>query len=122
MEPASSPRVYQGTSDQYEVGDLSGKFGTLDNRTTYKNAYNDSLLTLFGPRSILGRSVVIHKKVQYINEMYIMLFKKYRIIPLLSRIGISNFSFFVQKKSRTNSRGHSVDDIDFDLDFDRPGV
>lgn len=63
MEPSSSPRAYHGTSDQYEVGDLSGKFGTLDNHTEYKNAYNDSLLTIFGPRSILGRSVVIHKKV-----------------------------------------------------------
>lgn len=63
VELSSSPRMYQGTPDQYEVGDLSGKFGTLDNQTIYKNYYNDSLLTLFGPRSILGRSIVILKKV-----------------------------------------------------------
>lgn len=64
VDPASSPRMYQGTPDQYEMGDLSGKFGTLDGNETYKSAYNDTLLTLFGPRSILGRSVIIHKKVK----------------------------------------------------------
>ncbi|CAG9822020.1 unnamed protein product, partial [Phaedon cochleariae] len=62
VDPASSPRAYHGTPDQYEVGDLSGKFGTLENQTVYKTFYNDSLLTLFGPRSILARSIVIHKK------------------------------------------------------------
>ncbi|KAG7190089.1 hypothetical protein KM043_006224 [Ampulex compressa] len=51
-----------GTSDQYEMGDLSGKFGTLENRKKYSAAYNDTVLSLFGPRSILGRSIVIHKK------------------------------------------------------------
>lgn len=45
------------------MGDLSGKFGSLDNQTIYKTYYNDTLLTLFGPRSVLGRSLVIHKKV-----------------------------------------------------------
>lgn len=44
------------------MGDLSGKFGTLDNKKRYIIAYNDTTLPLFGPRSILGRSVVIHKK------------------------------------------------------------
>nr|CAH7717996.1 unnamed protein product [Callosobruchus chinensis] len=62
VDPASSPRAYQGTPDQYEMGDLSGKFGSLDNRTAYNTYYNDTLLTLFGPRSVLGRSIVIHKK------------------------------------------------------------
>nr|CAI5853950.1 unnamed protein product [Callosobruchus analis] len=62
VDPASSPRAYQGTPDQYEMGDLSGKFGSLDNRTSYNAYYNDTLLTLFGPRSVLGRSIVIHKK------------------------------------------------------------
>lgn len=69
VEPSSSPRAYYGTPDQYEVGDLSGKFGTLDNHTIYKSFYNDSLLTMFGPRSILGRSVVIHKKVNQKNKI-----------------------------------------------------
>ncbi|CAH0556110.1 unnamed protein product [Brassicogethes aeneus] len=62
VDAASSPRSYLGTPDQYEMGDLSGKFGSLDNQTIYKTHYNDSMLPLFGPRSILGRSVVIHKK------------------------------------------------------------
>ncbi|KAK9881797.1 hypothetical protein WA026_017312 [Henosepilachna vigintioctopunctata] len=63
VDPASSPRLYEGTPDQYEMGDLSGKFGSLDNHTIFKISYNDTMLPLFGPRSIIGRSVVIHKKV-----------------------------------------------------------
>ncbi|XP_030762415.1 uncharacterized protein LOC115887200 isoform X2 [Sitophilus oryzae] len=62
VDPTSSPTKYHGTPDQYEMGDLSGKFGNLDNATSYKNAYNDTMLPLFGPRSILGRSIIIHKK------------------------------------------------------------
>ncbi|XP_025833804.1 uncharacterized protein LOC108743229 [Agrilus planipennis] len=62
VDPTSSPRTYQGTPDQYEMGDLSGKFGTLDNYTKYTQSYNDTMLPLFGPRSIIGRSIVIHKK------------------------------------------------------------
>ncbi|XP_012281553.1 uncharacterized protein LOC105700357 [Orussus abietinus] len=56
------PPPGEGTTDQYEMGDLSGKFGTLENRKRYRAVYNDTMLPLFGPRSILGRSVVIHKK------------------------------------------------------------
>lgn len=67
VDPASSPRSYHGTPDQYEMGDLSGKFGTLDNYTAYEDYYNDTMLPLFGPRSIVGRSIVIHKKV---NEKF----------------------------------------------------
>ncbi|XP_066247756.1 uncharacterized protein Rsod [Euwallacea similis] len=62
VDPTSSPVKYQGTPDQYEIGDLSGKFGNLQNATVYKNFYNDTMLPIFGPRSILGRSVIIHKK------------------------------------------------------------
>ncbi|XP_022918484.2 uncharacterized protein [Onthophagus taurus] len=62
VSPLSSPRTYHGTSDQYEMGDLSGKFGGLDNHTLFKGAYNDTMLPLFGPSSILGRSIVIHKR------------------------------------------------------------
>ncbi|KAF2895528.1 hypothetical protein ILUMI_10646 [Ignelater luminosus] len=64
VDPGSSPRAYLGTPDQYEMGDLSGKFGTLDNHTLYKHDYNDTMLPLFGPRSILGRSILIHKRVK----------------------------------------------------------
>jgi len=56
------PVAEEGTLDQYKMGDLSGKFGTLDNKKRYTISYNDTMLPLFGPRSILGRSIVIHKK------------------------------------------------------------
>ncbi|CAG9829590.1 unnamed protein product [Diabrotica balteata] len=62
VDPASSPRAYHGTPDQYEAGDLSGKFGSPINHTMYKTYYNDTLLSLFGPRSILGRSIVLFKR------------------------------------------------------------
>ncbi|KYN36526.1 Superoxide dismutase [Cu-Zn], partial [Trachymyrmex septentrionalis] len=56
------PATEEGTLDQYKMGDLSGKFGTLDNKKRYTITYNDTMLPLFGPKSILGRSIVIHKK------------------------------------------------------------
>ncbi|XP_047350470.1 uncharacterized protein LOC124949465 isoform X2 [Vespa velutina] len=62
VNSSNIPGSREGTSDQYEMGDLSGKFGTLDNRKKYITSYNDTLLPLFGPRSIFGHSVVIHKK------------------------------------------------------------
>ncbi|XP_008545809.1 uncharacterized protein LOC103570004 [Microplitis demolitor] len=52
----------EGTVDQYGIGDLSGKFGTLDNRRKYSGAFNDTMLPLFGYEGIIGRSLVIHKK------------------------------------------------------------
>lgn len=58
--PPVAPTV--GTSDQYAVGDLSSKYGRLDNRTHLDIAVNDSSLMLFGQRSVLGRSVVIFKQ------------------------------------------------------------
>ncbi|KAK2588649.1 hypothetical protein KPH14_006415 [Odynerus spinipes] len=62
VNTSNVPAPKEGTLDQYEMGDLSGKFGTLDNRKKYTTTYNDTMLSLFGPRSILGRSVIIHKK------------------------------------------------------------
>ncbi|XP_034936914.1 uncharacterized protein Rsod [Chelonus insularis] len=56
------PPSGEGTVDQYEVGNLSGKFGTLDNRKRYLATFNDTSLPLFGYQSIIGRSVVIQKK------------------------------------------------------------
>ncbi|RZF36952.1 hypothetical protein LSTR_LSTR004640 [Laodelphax striatellus] len=53
----------EGTPDQYPIGDLGGKFGLLDNKTAIKEAtYNDSSMQIFGQQSILGRSIVLHKK------------------------------------------------------------
>ena len=62
VNPNKSPPPAEGTPDQYEMGDLSGKFGTLDNKRKYISTYNDTLLPLFDSKSILGRSIVIHKK------------------------------------------------------------
>ncbi|XP_053977399.1 uncharacterized protein LOC128875655 isoform X1 [Hylaeus volcanicus] len=63
----NTPLPGEGTSDQYEIGDLSGKFGTLENRKKYTSTYNDTILPLFGSRSVLGRSIVIHKKKKNIR-------------------------------------------------------
>lgn len=68
VNASATPPPAAGTSDQYEMGDLSGKFGTLDGRRRYKAAFNDTHLPLFGPRSILGRSIVVHKRDK--NDRY----------------------------------------------------
>ena len=57
----SSPPVGTGTNDQYEVGDLSGKFGLLTGYNDFNGTYYDWNLPLFGTNSIIGRSLVIHK-------------------------------------------------------------
>ena len=49
------------TSDQFEIGDLSGKFGYLTGQGDFNGMYVDPNVPLFGPYSILGRSVVIHQ-------------------------------------------------------------
>ena len=62
VNPSLSPLPAVGTSDQYELGDLSGKFGKLDGLGSLHAVYNDTRLPLFGTSSVLGRSVVINKK------------------------------------------------------------
>lgn len=49
------------TSDQFEVGDLSGKFGYLRGLSNINGVYMDPNVPLFGPYSILRRSIVIHQ-------------------------------------------------------------
>jgi Cu/Zn superoxide dismutase len=49
------------TSDQFEVGDLSGKFGSLSGQNDFYREYVDPNIPLFGPFSILDRSLVIHE-------------------------------------------------------------
>eukprot|EP00095_Tigriopus_kingsejongensis_P007890 snap_masked-scaffold720_size106930-processed-gene-0.10 protein:Tk07890 transcript:snap_masked-scaffold720_size106930-processed-gene-0.10-mRNA-1 annotation:"hypothetical protein L798_15715" len=61
-DASSSPKPGEGTPDQYEIGDLSGKYGSLDGRNEFRGIFNDTNLPLFGVNSIVGRSVVIHKK------------------------------------------------------------
>ncbi|XP_055533520.1 uncharacterized protein LOC129723361 [Wyeomyia smithii] len=62
IDPKQSPPPAMGSTDQYEIGDLSGKFGTLDGVSMFEQNYNDSRLPLFGYESIIGRSIVVHKK------------------------------------------------------------
>ncbi|XP_069140703.1 uncharacterized protein [Argopecten irradians] len=59
----SLPAAGTGTSDQYEVGDLSNKYGMLNGLTDLNIARIDSNLPLFGVNSVIGRSVVIHKQM-----------------------------------------------------------
>ncbi|XP_054706737.1 uncharacterized protein LOC129216544 [Uloborus diversus] len=59
------PAAGVGSNDQYEVGDLSGKFGTLDGQDSFRmQEFKDNNLPLHGPHSVVGRSVVIHKRVR----------------------------------------------------------
>ena len=48
------------TSDQFEIGDLSGKFGGLSGLEELEAVYMDPNVPLFGPFSVIGRSIVIH--------------------------------------------------------------
>lgn len=59
---SGTPPSGEGTTDQYEMGDISGKFGTLENKKRCTSTFNDTMLPLFGLKSILGRSIVIHKR------------------------------------------------------------
>ena len=47
------------TSDQFKVGDLSGKFGNLAGLAAVNYTFSDSNLPLFGQESIVGRSLVL---------------------------------------------------------------
>ncbi|XP_067272279.1 uncharacterized protein cusr isoform X2 [Pseudorasbora parva] len=58
VNATSSPVT--GTVDQYEIGDISGKFGYLTGQNNFQNQYTDGNLPLSGPNSIIGRSLVIH--------------------------------------------------------------
>ena len=47
--------------DKYEVGDISGKFGTLVGKDNFNARFVDVQMDLFGRYSILGRGLVIHR-------------------------------------------------------------
>uniref|UniRef100_A0AAY4DVX7 Superoxide dismutase copper/zinc binding domain-containing protein n=1 Tax=Denticeps clupeoides TaxID=299321 RepID=A0AAY4DVX7_9TELE len=57
---SAGPPPTAGTTDQYEIGDISGKFGMLTNLNEQQGYYMDSNMPLLGPNSIIGRSLVIH--------------------------------------------------------------
>ena len=48
----------KGTNDQYEVGDFSGKYGSLSQKVEYRGQHQDNNLPLTGPNSIVGRCVL----------------------------------------------------------------
>lgn len=49
------------TSDEFEIGDLSGKFGGLAGLDELSAVYTDPNVPLFGPFAVIGRSIVIHR-------------------------------------------------------------
>nr|XP_046263940.1 uncharacterized protein cusr [Scatophagus argus] len=57
---SNSPMPGTGTVDQYEIGDISGKFGMLNNLNQLQAVYMDPNMPLTGPYSIVGRSLVVH--------------------------------------------------------------
>lgn len=44
-----------------QLGDLSGKYGTLSGLDNVTSLYLDQNLPLFGPNSIIGRSIVVYR-------------------------------------------------------------
>ncbi|XP_040891131.1 uncharacterized protein cusr [Toxotes jaculatrix] len=57
---SNSPMPGAGTVDQYEIGDISGKFGMLNGLNQSEALYMDPDMPLTGPYSIVGRSLVVH--------------------------------------------------------------
>uniref|UniRef100_A0A3P9B3Z3 Superoxide dismutase copper/zinc binding domain-containing protein n=1 Tax=Maylandia zebra TaxID=106582 RepID=A0A3P9B3Z3_9CICH len=57
---SQSPPPGVGTVDQYEMGDISGKFGTLNDQNNFEAVYMDPDMSMTGPYSIVGRSLVVH--------------------------------------------------------------
>uniref|UniRef100_A0A3B5M7K4 Superoxide dismutase copper/zinc binding domain-containing protein n=1 Tax=Xiphophorus couchianus TaxID=32473 RepID=A0A3B5M7K4_9TELE len=56
---SSSPSPGVGTVDQYEIGDISGKFGMLTGQNDFQRIYMDPNMPLTGPYSIMGRSMTV---------------------------------------------------------------
>ncbi|XP_061577430.1 uncharacterized protein cusr [Cololabis saira] len=57
---SKSPSPGAGTADQYEIGDISGKFGMLYDKDDLLVVCEDPDMPLTGPYSIVGRSLVVH--------------------------------------------------------------
>ncbi|XP_073505074.1 uncharacterized protein [Phyllobates terribilis] len=60
VDMSTSPAAGNGTDDEYEVGDISGRRGSLHDQENVTKEYIDLNFPLSGPYSILGRSLVIH--------------------------------------------------------------
>ena len=60
--PLNVPRNTEkppATSDEYAIGDLSGKFGSLENMSNVSQTHYDPNIPLYGLFGIIGRSVVV---------------------------------------------------------------
>ena len=60
INTSADPLPTVGTTDEYEVGDMGGKFGLLRNLDQIQDIFMDSNMPLTGPNSVIGRSVVLH--------------------------------------------------------------
>ncbi|XP_063963813.1 uncharacterized protein LOC129273265 [Lytechinus pictus] len=60
IDTTTDPDYPNGTNDQYEIGDISGKFGSLAGQNDFSGTFEDWNMPLFGKNSIVGRSVIIH--------------------------------------------------------------
>ncbi|XP_067138740.1 uncharacterized protein [Centruroides vittatus] len=60
VQPENIPEPGSGSMDQYAVGDLSGKYGSLQNRKKHFLQVYDTQLTLFGIHSVIGRALVVY--------------------------------------------------------------
>lgn len=60
IDTTADPDYPNGTNDQYELGDISGKFGSLAGQDDFSGTFEDWNMPLFGANSIVGRSVIIH--------------------------------------------------------------
>ena len=58
--PPNYDEACANDTDNCQVGDLSGKLGTLTDQDW--QSFTDSRLSLFGPQSIVGRSIVIQRQ------------------------------------------------------------
>lgn len=57
---SNSPAPGTGTVDQYEIGDISGKFGMLTNQNNFEAVYMDPNMPMTGRYSVVERSIVVH--------------------------------------------------------------
>ena len=57
VDKSLSPAAGEGSFDEYEVGDLSGKYGGLADREERSDGFVDPSLSLFGRYSVVGRYV-----------------------------------------------------------------
>ena len=93
------------TSDQYEVGDLSGKFGGLSGLNQISEVYFDQNVPLFGPYNIIGRSIVIHRpggdrlicsNIEHVRPVI-------QVVTLVNTTGFSGQIRFIQPADDPNA-------------------